>query len=121
MYGSTQQVNCTGAFGVESCGIGEFCCLNGCCIDFLWYLIILVVFSMIFTTLIFIHIEVVKQRVFDEKLRLQKLANRQFSTVDKMRLGDEPIQSVCAFKLPPSCTPPLTVPRLKLHKNWHFF
>lgn len=38
------------------------------------------------------------------------------SEESRIFLGASPIDG-CPFNLPPSCTPPMTVPRLKFHKN----
>ncbi|CAP09184.1 CX domain-containing protein [Caenorhabditis elegans] len=114
--------NCSiGNLVIDNCGFGKFCCMDGCCIDFTYVIILLIVVSMIVTVAIFIHVEVMKERRFNEKLikHIESLnndgVNRRFEET-RIFLGASPIES-CPFNLPPSCSPPMTVPKLKFHKN----
>ncbi|CAL2044961.1 unnamed protein product [Caenorhabditis brenneri] len=118
----------------DNCGVGKFCCIDGCCIDFTYVIILLIVISMIATVAIFIHVEVVKERRFNEKLKkhiesmkeagsttefvVLRRSNLKFEVSEETRifLGASPIEA-CPFNLPPSCSPPMTVPKLKFHKN----
>ncbi|CAO4379546.1 unnamed protein product [Caenorhabditis nigoni] len=114
--------NCsTGKFVVDDCGVGKFCCIEGCCIDFTYIIILLIVISMIATVAIFIHVEVTKERKFNEKLKkhLESLKEAGSTTEfeeTRIFLGASPIEA-CPFNLPPSCSPPMTVPKLKFHRN----
>ncbi|CAI2355048.1 unnamed protein product [Caenorhabditis sp. 36 PRJEB53466] len=123
MFSTLQTSNCTsiGRVVVETCGVGQFCCVEGCCTDYTYFLLLLIVISMIVIVAVFIHVEVVKERKFNEQLK------RHLESCDKgdlareiedtrICLGASPIDG-CPFNLPPSCSPPMSVPKLKLHKN----
>ncbi|EFP08950.1 hypothetical protein CRE_18012 [Caenorhabditis remanei] len=121
MFSTFQATNCSnGRVFVDNCGIGKFCCIDGCCIDFTYIIILLIVISMIATVAIFIHVEIVKERRFNEKLKkhIESLKEEgvhpEFEET-RIFLGASPIDS-CPFNLPPSCSPPMTVPKLKFNR-----
>ncbi|CAB3397961.1 unnamed protein product [Caenorhabditis bovis] len=102
-------------FTIE-CEFGKFCCIDGCCIDFTYILLMLVVVSMIFTIGMFAYLEVMKQRNLRQSL---EIAKQKGSTDDddsseaRIELGVLPADVSSPIK----CSPPMTVPKLNFHAH----